>query len=174
VDWYFGPLKKYTEFSGRASRKEYWLFTLGQFVIGLLLALIIPVLYFVFLIGTLLPVLAVWVRRLHDTNRSGWWCFIVLVPLVGNIMMLVFLCSKGTEGDNDYGPNPLLASAVSSPTVGLGPLAGASEPTDQAESPFPSSDSTSSQSAASPLSPPPAASRPVIKMRRPDEPESPS
>jgi uncharacterized membrane protein YhaH (DUF805 family) len=112
VDWYFGPLKKYAEFSGRASRKEYWLFALGQFVIGFLLALLIPVLYFVFLLGTLVPILAVWVRRLHDTNRSGWWCFIVLVPLVGNIAMFVFLVLEGTSGDNDYGPNPLAVGAL--------------------------------------------------------------
>ena len=112
MEWYLGPLKKYAEFSGRAGRKEYWLFTLGQFVIGFLLAMLIPVLYLVFVFGTLLPVLAVAVRRLHDTNRSGWWCFIVLVPLVGNIAMFVFLVLEGTSGDNDYGPNPLAVAAL--------------------------------------------------------------
>ena len=112
MEWYLGPLKKYAEFSGRAGRKEYWLFTLGQFVIGFLLAMLIPVLYLVFVFGTLLPVLAVTVRRLHDTNRSGWWFFIVLVPFVGGIAMFVFLVLEGTSGDNDYGPNPLAVAAL--------------------------------------------------------------
>jgi phosphonate transport system substrate-binding protein len=107
VNWYLGPLKKYTDFSGRASRKEYWLFFLWNMVIAVALALLIGEAYLVYSLLTLLPSLAVWVRRLHDTNRNGWWILIGFVPLVGNVVMLVFLCSKGTDGTNDYGPAPI-------------------------------------------------------------------
>ncbi len=169
MEWYLGPLRKYADFSGRASRKEYWPFLLGQSVIGFVLFLLFPVLYFMFFLGTIVPALAVWVRRLHDTNRSGWWLFITFVPVVGGIAMFVFLVLEGTSGDNDYGSNPLLTSAVSSPRVGSSTQAGPSEPTDQPESPSSPSDSSSYLPAA----PPPATiSRPVIKMKKPGEPRS--
>ena len=112
MDWYFGPLKKYATFSGRASRKEYWLFFLSNTVIQVVLALLIGQPYVVYSVLVALPSLAVWVRRLHDTNHKGWWILIGWVPLVGNIIMLVFLCRKGTDGDNDYGPDPLGAAAL--------------------------------------------------------------
>jgi uncharacterized membrane protein YhaH (DUF805 family) len=169
MEWYLGPLRKYADFSGRASRKEYWPFLLGQSVIGFVLFLLFPVLYFMFLLGTIVPALAVWVRRLHDTNRSGWWLFITFVPVVGSIVMFVFLVLEGTSGDNDYGSNPLLTSAVSSPRVGSSTQAGASEITDQPESPPSPSDSSSYLPAAPP---PPTVSRPVIKMKKPGEPRS--
>ena len=171
MEWYLGPLRKYADFSGRASRKEYWLFFLGQSVIGIVLALVLlfPVLYFMFLLGTIVPALAVLVRRLHDTNRSGWWLFITFVPVVGGIAMFVFLVLEGTSGDNDYGSNPLLTSAVSSPRAGSSTQAGVSETTDQPESP-PSPSDSSSYLPAAPL--PPTVSRPVIKMKKPGEPRS--
>jgi len=112
VDWYFGPLKKYATFSGRASRKEYWLFFLSNTVIQVALALLIGAAYALYSFLILLPSLAVWARRLHDTNHKGWWILIGWVPLVGNIIMLVFLCRKGTDGDNDYGPDPLAVAAL--------------------------------------------------------------
>jgi uncharacterized membrane protein YhaH (DUF805 family) len=112
VDWYFGPLKKYATFSGRASRKEYWLFALSNWVIFFVLSLVIPILGSVYFLGILLPYWAVWVRRLHDTNRSGWWVLFSLIPLVGTIGMTVMMCNKGTEGDNDYGPDPLAVAAL--------------------------------------------------------------
>jgi len=169
MEWYLGPLRKYADFSGRASRKEYWPFLLGQSVIGFVLFLLFPVLYFMFFLGTIVPALAVWVRRLHDTNRSGWWLFITFVPVVGGIAMFVFLVLEGTSGDNDYGSNPLLTSTVSSPRVGSSTQAGPSEPTDQPESPSSPSDSSSYLPAAPP---PPTISRPVIKMKKPGEPRS--
>ena len=112
MDWYFGPLKKYTEFSGRAGRKEFWLFALSNWVIFFVLSLVIPILGSVYFLGILLPYWAVWVRRLHDTNRSGWWVLFSLIPLVGTIGMTVMMCNKGTEGDNDYGPDPLAVAAL--------------------------------------------------------------
>ena len=112
MDWYFGPLKKYTEFSGRASRKEFWLFGLWNWVIFFVLSLIIPILGSFYFLGILLPYWAVWVRRLHDTNRTGYWILISFIPLVGVIGMLVIMCSKGTDGRNDYGPDPLAVTAL--------------------------------------------------------------
>ena len=112
MDWYFGTLKKYAEFSGRASRKEFWLFGLSNWVILFLLSLVIPILGSVYFLGILLPYWAVWVRRLHDTNRSGWWTLFSVIPLIGTIGMTVMMCTKGTDGDNDYGPNPLAVTAL--------------------------------------------------------------
>jgi uncharacterized membrane protein YhaH (DUF805 family) len=117
VKWYFGALKKYTEFSGRASRKEFWLFTLFNTlaylilgIVGLVLDLPLGLLYG---LGTWLPVISVQVRRLHDTNRSGWCWWLVLLPLIGFIIVFVWMVSRGTEGDNDYGPDPLYGSKTS-------------------------------------------------------------
>ena len=173
MEWYLGPLKKYAEFSGRAGRKEYWLFTLGQFVIGFLLAMLIPVLYLVFVFGTLLPVLAVAVRRLHDTNRSGWWFFIVLVPFLGGIAMFVFLVLEGTSGDNDYGPNPLaLVAAPPGPVVtgpGPTPAIPPSAPPHASEIRQPAG---SSDALGAP--PPPYKERPTIKMKPESTPEAPN
>jgi hypothetical protein len=63
-------------------------------------------------LGTLVPYWAVWVRRLHDTNRDGYWVFFSMIPLVGFIGMTVMMCSKGTDGRNDYGPDPLAVTAL--------------------------------------------------------------
>ena len=117
MEWYFGPLKKYVEFSGRASRKEFWLFTLSNWVIGFVLLLFLLPLGAIYFLGILLPYWAVWVRRLHDTNRSAWWILFPFIPLIGNIGMTVMMCSKGTDGENDYGLDPLAV-----PALGAGPL----------------------------------------------------
>ena len=115
MEWYVGPLKKYTEFSGRASRKEFWLFALWNFVFYFVLSLFIAPWNGIYLLGILLPYYAVWVRRLHDTNRSAWWVLFSLIPVVGTIGMTVMMCSKGTDGDNDYGPDPLSGSKIQTP-----------------------------------------------------------
>ena len=65
-----------------------------------------PLLTIIVALGLFLPYLAVTIRRLHDTNRSGWWILIGFIPLVGLIVMLIFLCTKGTDGSNDFGPDP--------------------------------------------------------------------
>ncbi|HLU29201.1 MAG TPA: DUF805 domain-containing protein [Glycomyces sp.] len=114
MSWYLSVLKNYAEFSGRARRQEYWMFTLIQILVYAILyipfivtqepLLIAP--YAAYGLATFLPHLAVFMRRLHDTNRSGWWYFFGLVPLVGPIMMLVFLASEGDRGPNRYGPDP--------------------------------------------------------------------
>ena len=110
--------KKYVCFSGRARRKEYWMFVLFNFIaafvvgfIGGFLAGATNVVAFSFLgtiynLAVLLPSFAVLVRRLHDTGKSGWWWLIGLVPFVGWIVLLVFCCTDSKPGENQYGPNP--------------------------------------------------------------------
>ena len=103
---------KYATFQGRAPRAEYWWFilfiALGHIAILILASLFDSAaasgtLYGLFTLGTLLPTLAVTVRRLHDTDRSGWWLLMELVPLVGVILVLVWFCSRGTRGQNRFG-----------------------------------------------------------------------
>ena len=93
--------KKYATFSGRANRSEYWWWWLFTFLFGM-----IPVVNLFSWLVTLIPSLAVLVRRLHDTGRSGFWFFITLIPIVGAIWLLVLLCQRSQEGDNEYGANP--------------------------------------------------------------------
>lgn len=117
MHWYLDVLKKYAVFQGRARRKEYWMFTLFSMLIYIGLMIIegilgmgseggIGLLSLFYSLGVLLPSLAVTVRRLHDTGRSGWWLLIGLIPLVGGIVLLVFMVLDGQPGSNQYGPNP--------------------------------------------------------------------
>ncbi|MER6192195.1 DUF805 domain-containing protein [Streptomyces cyaneofuscatus] len=117
MDWYLAVLKNYAGFSGRARRKEYWMFTLISFVISLVLSIIgnligADFLSYIYAVAILIPTLAVAVRRLHDTSRSGWWLLIGLIPLVGFIILIVFLASEGKQEPNQYGTNPKLAPQV--------------------------------------------------------------
>ena len=104
MKWLLGPFRKYADFNGRASRKEFWLFYLWQlaiyFVLGLLTQLLeswfFTGLYLLYSLASLLPSHAVTVRRLHDSNKSGAWLFILLLPIVGIITVLVFLVSNPT------------------------------------------------------------------------------
>lgn len=98
---------KYVVFSGRASRSEYWWFTLFTLVIGFVIAKFVPLLGAIFYLAVLLPSLAVGARRLHDTNRTAWWLLLYLLPLIGVIVLLVFFVLESTPGQNDYGENPL-------------------------------------------------------------------
>ena len=86
---------KYADFNGRATRPEYWWFVLFVVLVGLGLSLISPMLSGIFSLGTLLPSVAAAARRLHDTNRSGWWQLICIVPVIGLIVILVFLAQEG-------------------------------------------------------------------------------
>jgi uncharacterized membrane protein YhaH (DUF805 family) len=108
-------MRRYFDFSGRSTRAQFWLFALVYVVIAII-AMIIDaaigsspeagpgVITALVALAHLIPGLAVTVRRLHDINRSGWWVLIELVPLVGLIVMLVFLCSGSTQGPNRFGP----------------------------------------------------------------------
>jgi len=118
MNWFITALKKYATFSGRSQRAEYWYFVLFSIIIFIGLAILDSVtgtynaetgyglLTSIFSVATFLPSLAVGVRRLHDTGRSGWWLLIGLIPLIGVIVLLVFLVKDSAAGDNMYGANP--------------------------------------------------------------------
>ncbi|HBM91436.1 MAG TPA: DUF805 domain-containing protein [Rhodospirillaceae bacterium] len=109
---YLDVLKKYTLFTGRAGLREFWMFSLFNFIIAFVLSFLpillgieaLGLLYFIYILGVLLPSLAVATRRLHDTDRSGWWQLIGFIPLIGIIILLVLLALKGQEGKNRFGP----------------------------------------------------------------------
>ena len=111
MNYYMEVLKKYTQFSGRARRAEYWMFTLINTIIAFVIAFVtakigMPWLYFIYVIGVLLPSLAVGIRRLHDTGRSGWNLLWLLIPLIGAILLLVWMVQDSQPGENAYGANP--------------------------------------------------------------------
>ncbi|MBN2584135.1 MAG: DUF805 domain-containing protein [Planctomycetes bacterium] len=117
MNWYIGVLKKYAVFDGRARRKEYWMFVLFNIIISFVLGIIdgligYPVLGLIYSLAVLLPGLGVSIRRLHDTGRSGWWILIGFVPIVGFIILLVFMVTEGTKGENAYGPDPKAGEAA--------------------------------------------------------------
>lgn len=105
-------LSNYAGFSGRARRSEYWWWQLFLFLVYLVAAIVDAalglnsILLFVVVLALALPTIAVTVRRLHDTDRSGWWFLIALIPLVGPIVLLVFCVMDSTPGPNQYGPSP--------------------------------------------------------------------
>lgn len=114
MEWYLKVLKNYVGFQGRARRKEYWMFVLFNLIIGLVLGFVegmlnlSQVLSTIYTIAVFLPSLAVGVRRLHDTGRSGLWLLISFIPLIGLIVLLVFFCEDSKDHENQYGPNPKL------------------------------------------------------------------
>jgi uncharacterized membrane protein YhaH (DUF805 family) len=118
MNWYITVIKKYAVFSGRARRKEYWMFFLFNLIFSIVAIVLdnllgtaikdlgyglISGLYF---LAVLIPGLAVTVRRLHDVGKSGWWIFISLVPLIGSIWLLVLLATDSQPVENGYGSNP--------------------------------------------------------------------
>lgn len=115
MKWYLEVLKKYAVFSGRARRKEYWMFILFNLIIGFALGLIEgivgggtpkgdrSILITIYQLAILIPSIAVGVRRMHDTNHNGWW---LLFPVVN----LVFAVLEGTQGENRYGSDPKAVS----------------------------------------------------------------
>jgi uncharacterized membrane protein YhaH (DUF805 family) len=113
MSWFLAALSKYADFSGRARRSEYWYFFLfylliyfGLIIASTMLGRIGAILTLVFLLAMLIPSLSVGVRRLHDTDRSGWWLLISLIPLVGAIILIVFAVQDSDPGENRFGSNP--------------------------------------------------------------------
>ena len=118
MNWYIEVLKKYAVFSGRARRKEYWFFVLFNVIISVVLTVIdaatgtydetvgAGILSGIYLLAIFIPSIAVAVRRLHDTDRSGWWILIGIIPLIGIIVLIVFMCLDGNPEENEYGANP--------------------------------------------------------------------
>jgi uncharacterized membrane protein YhaH (DUF805 family) len=131
MKWFFIVLRKYAVFTGRARRKEFWMFTLFFVLFSLGFALVDKVLgttfglekgiwsdelislftgwgWFesVFSLALFVPSLAVTFRRLHDIGKSGWWILLFFIPIIGWIILLVWHCTDSDEGENKYGPNP--------------------------------------------------------------------
>ncbi len=120
MNWYLEVLKKYAVFSGRARRQEYWYFALFNMIISIIIAVIDAVagtynpetgmgmLGIIYAIALLIPTLAVTFRRLHDTGHSAWWLLIGIIPLIGAIVILVFMIQDSHEEENEYGISPKL------------------------------------------------------------------
>ncbi len=117
-DYFILAFQKYADFTGRARRAEFWYFYLFHLIAIMVLSSIggffsstwgevigvIPLAAYFFI--SIIPILALVVRRLHDTNRSGWWYFIGIVPFLGAIVLLLFFVTEGTYGPNRYGEDP--------------------------------------------------------------------
>jgi uncharacterized membrane protein YhaH (DUF805 family) len=107
--------QNYANFSGRDQRSAFWYWVLFSVIVGTVLTLVdqqlsdegTPILSGLFSLATLIPNLAIAARRLHDTDRSGWWQLLVFIPLIGIIVLIVWYASRGTSGPNRFGPNPL-------------------------------------------------------------------
>jgi uncharacterized membrane protein YhaH (DUF805 family) len=108
--------RNYVGFSGRASRSEFWYWILFTVLVSIVTSIIdlevlssssISPFSSIWSLVTFLPSLAMGVRRLHDTDRSGWWWLLSFIPLIGIIVLIVFWCSEGTRGPNRFGPDPL-------------------------------------------------------------------
>ncbi|RUO23005.1 DUF805 domain-containing protein [Aliidiomarina minuta] len=122
MKWFLKVVQNYAVFQGRARRKEYWMFALFYaifYVLAIVLDGVLGTLHAetgiglittIYLLALLIPSLAVLVRRLHDTNRSGWMALLMLIPLIGSIIIFIFMLLDGTQGENDYGSDPKLAS----------------------------------------------------------------
>ncbi|EQA98924.1 hypothetical protein L485_15310 [Sphingobium baderi LL03] len=136
MEWMLLPLRRYAKFSGRARPKEYWMFVLFLILAGIVVGIVETMLGLnvtqrwadhgpwwidagyrtqagpltgLFALAMFLPQLAVAVRRLHDTDRSGWWLLLIFLPLIGGIILLVFFIMSGTRGPNRFGPDPVEA-----------------------------------------------------------------
>lgn len=127
MEWMLMPLRRYADFSGRSRRKEYWMFVLlnilistaiGVLAMGLfvaefseeaMIAILYPVLGLAALYSLVafIPGLAVTIRRLHDTDRSGWWILAGAIPVIGAFLLLAFYVTEGTRGPNRFGPDPV-------------------------------------------------------------------
>jgi len=108
--------KKYVSFTGRARRKEYWYPVLFICLVGVVIGFISTIfkagvlgqiIYDVFIVLNILPIISVTVRRLHDIDKSGWWIFIDFIPIIGAIWLFIYLVIKGTTGENKYGPDSI-------------------------------------------------------------------
>lgn len=129
MDWYLKVLKNYVGFGGRARRKEYWMFTLFSVIVSIVLLGLMfggmggidettgepqmGVLSYVGIglfalwgLGSLIPSIAVQVRRFHDQDKSGWFLLLSFIPYIGGLIVLVFMCIEGTRGANRFGPDP--------------------------------------------------------------------
>lgn len=116
MQWYLQALRKYADFSGRARRKEYWMFVLFNIIMSFVIVFLeiaiggFGALYGLYTLAVLLPSVAVVVRRLHDTGRSGWWLLIGIIPLIGTIVLFIFMVLEGDVDSNEFGVDPKLTT----------------------------------------------------------------
>ena len=116
MHWYFDVLQKYAQFTGRATRQEFWMFALINVIISVLIGMIDSILGLnsgtigplggIYSLAVLVPSLAVGARRLHDIGRTGWMQLLALIPVVGVVILIVFWAQDTAPGDNIHGPNP--------------------------------------------------------------------
>ncbi len=127
ISYFTLAFKKYADFNGRSTRSEYWYFYLCYIIVFAIIWLLsffeesLSILTILFGLATLIPSLAVAVRRLHDIGKSGWNILWSFLPLIGSIILLVFFCTDSQAGQNEYGPNPKEASTTPpapTPTIG--------------------------------------------------------
>lgn len=117
MNWYMEVMRKYAEFSGRATRQEYWMFVLINFLIAFAIGFVeglagsTGVLSLLYALAVFIPSLAVLVRRLHDSGKSGWWVLIAFVPLLGAVVLLIFAVLPSDSAENEFGPHPALSPA---------------------------------------------------------------
>ena len=116
--YYTGAFSKYFQFQGRARRAEYWWFTLFNMLISIAITVVeigagltdleatYGPLSTLYLLALFFPTLALGVRRLHDIGRSGWWLLIGIIPLIGIVVLLIFVCTDSERGENAFGPSP--------------------------------------------------------------------
>lgn len=123
MNWYIKVFKQYFDFTGRARRKEFWMFALFHFLF--LFTTTFLVFYLTgdlyedtetnwvyvtiicsYLLLSIIPSVALTIRRLHDTGKSGWWYLIVIIPYIGWFTIIIFACMEGNRGTNKWGPNP--------------------------------------------------------------------
>ncbi|MNG93455.1 Inner membrane protein YhaI [compost metagenome] len=143
-DWFLKVVRdNYANFNGRARRKEYWMFFLANVLIGVVFGILGRVTsLFTYVSGLislalLIPSIAVAVRRLHDTNKSGWFLLLALIPFV-NLYVIYLLVIEGDRGPNEYGPDPKAEEN------------GANHPFNQAQDPFGSSQPNNSFGSSQP------------------------
>ncbi|BAS68205.1 DUF805 domain-containing protein [Bathymodiolus septemdierum thioautotrophic gill symbiont] len=113
MNWYLEVLKKYTVFNGRATRSEYWYFTLFNIIATIICSILdavigsgLGIIGLIYALAVLLPYIGVMIRRLHDINRSGWWQLIAIVPILGWILIIIWTTKDSDEEANQYGENP--------------------------------------------------------------------
>ncbi|PQJ81733.1 DUF805 domain-containing protein [Polaribacter glomeratus] len=114
MNWYLKVINQYFDFSGRARRKEYWMFTLFSLIISWSLPIldvtfgtyIFSIIGSIYYLLVFIPGLAVMLRRLHDSGNSGWFLFLLLIPIIGWVWLLVLLCLESEPKTNKWGENP--------------------------------------------------------------------
>lgn len=118
MNWYLDVLRKYAVFSGRARRKEYWYFHLFNILVAFFVGVLDVVfgtfdpelalgyLSTIYVFTILIPTIAVAIRRLHDIGRSAWWLLLVFIPLIGSVVLFIFMLLDSNPGHNQYGDNP--------------------------------------------------------------------